>query len=135
MIKKLSSERRAVSRMRKKINPEYGRQPDDGGLSPVLTRAAAQSTFKCPRGLILQAPAEDWMEWQASYAGGALLMPLSSVTNMVRTNIPDWNGIDRIPANSPSVREIVNQMGQTFDISPDAAQVRLTKLRIIQPTT
>jgi hypothetical protein len=134
MIKKLSSERLAVSRMRKKLNPEYRRQPDDGGLSPVLTRAAAQSTFRCPHGLILQAPVEDWMEWQASYAGGALLMPLSVVLAMLRAGIPDWNGIERIPADSALAQEIVNRIAQAFDVSPDAAQVRLTKTGILQAT-
>ena len=128
MMKKLSSQRQAMSRLRKKINPQTTNADDQQSMPKLLT---AQRTFICTRGLILQAPVSDWMEWQASYACGALLMPLSFVQNMVQTNVPDWNGRDRIPSDSSQTRQLITRVAQFFDVSPDAAQVRLVKTGIL----
>src|SRR5579859_3902521 len=38
---------------------------------------------KCKRDAIINAVAKDWMEWQAGYISGALLMPIRVVTNIV----------------------------------------------------
>jgi hypothetical protein len=132
MMKKISSKRAAMSRLREKINAGNGRQPSDPGNSGEMPKLlTAQRTFKCPRGLILQAPVDDWMEWQASYVCGALLMPISFVRNLVQTSVPDWNGRDRISEDSVPAMELIANVAQTFDVSPDAAQVRLVKIGIL----
>ena len=129
MLKKLSSQRQAMSRLRQKINQQPPNIKDQTEMPKLLT---AQRTFKCARGLILQAPVSDWMEWQASYVCGALLMPLSSVRNTALTSIPGWNGRDRIPADSSQAQDLMSRIAQVFDVSPDAAQVRLLKTGILQ---
>ncbi len=129
MMKKLSSQRQAMSRLRQKINQKPLNDSDREEMPKLLT---SQRTFKCVRGLILQAPVSDWMEWQASYVCGALLMPLSAVLKMVEAKEPDRNGADRMPADSAQAREIINRVAQAFDVSPDAAQVRLVKTGILQ---
>ena len=118
-----------MSRLRQKINQQPPNKKDQTEMPKLLT---TQRTFKCARGLILQAPVSDWMEWQASYVCGALLMPLSFVRNLVQTSVPDWNGRDRIPADSPQAGGLIIRVAQVFDISPDAAQVRLLKTGILQ---
>ena len=90
-----------------------------------------QRTFKCARGLILQAPVSDWMEWQASYVCGALLMPLSILRNTALAGIPGWNERSRIPADSSQAQELMSRVAQAFDVSLDAAQVRLLKTGIL----
>ena len=114
MLKKLSSQRQAMSRLRQKINQQPPNIKDQTEMPKLLT---AQRTFKCARGLILQAPVSDWMEWQASYVCGALLMPLSSVRNTALTSIPGWNGRDRIPADSSQAQELISRVAQVFDVS------------------
>jgi Zn-dependent peptidase ImmA (M78 family) len=129
MMKKISSQRAAMSRLRRKLNPQPPTDNEQTGIPKLLT---AQRTFKCTRGLILQAPVEDWMEWQAGYIGGALLMPLSSVHHLVKNTVPGWNDRDGILSDSAPACEIITHVSQTFDVSPDAAQVRLEKIGVLQ---
>jgi hypothetical protein len=63
----------------------------------------------------------DWMEWQASYAAGALLMPISRLETLIaaclRSNLPA-----PMSADGPAGRDLA------FMVSPDAAAVRLAQL-------
>jgi Zn-dependent peptidase ImmA (M78 family) len=133
IMKKLSSQRETISRLRKKLNPEYDREQSENVEQPgILSLINSRKTFICPRRLILQAPVSDWMEWQASYVCGALLMPFSIVRNLVQGSLSARDKSNRIQVESVQARELMTQIAGVFDVSADAARVRLQKLGIIQ---
>ena len=65
---------------------------------------------RCQRSRLLLAPQSDWMEWQAGYAGGALLMPITHI------------------------KELIGRIAEAFAVSKDAAKTRLQKLDYVAPT-
>lgn len=86
-----------------------------GGLSGV----------RCLRDSIARARHVDWLEWQAGYASGAFLMPASALRMVVEAALA---GVNR-PA-PPFFRDaaagaVVRRVARAFDVSAQAAQVRL----------
>lgn len=67
----------------------------------------------------------DWMEWQAGYVSGAILMPESAVRATARE------------VESADSLTLLNAIVERFQVSGDAARVRLTKLGLLadQPST
>jgi Zn-dependent peptidase ImmA (M78 family) len=89
-------------------------------------------TIKCNRDTILNARDVDWLEWQAGYASGAFLMPLSSVKEIVhRINI-ETNSFGKVSISSDIGQRMIKQVQSVFQVSEDAARVRLLKLDYIQ---
>ena len=96
-------------------------KPDSGNL-----------TIKCNRDTILNARDVDWLEWQAGYASGAFLMPLSSIKEIVHQINNDTNTYGKVSAASDIGRKMITQVQSVFQVSEDAARVRLLKLDYIQ---
>jgi hypothetical protein len=90
------------------------------------------SCFKCSRGSMLEAPYYDWMEWQASYIGGAILMPLSALRNEIRKGLAGRTEHKWVTGDSSLARDLSSVIAEKFDVSSEAARVRLTKLGVIQ---
>lgn len=73
----------------------------------------------------------DWMEWQANYAGGAILMPLSAVRSFIcelrgnRVNEALYEGDAEAAA-------IVSKIASYFNVSHDAARIRLVQCSFIE---
>jgi hypothetical protein len=61
----------------------------------------------------------DWMEWQAWYAAGAILMPRSALINIVQ---------DLRDVGEDEPEQLVACISSEFQVSRDAAQVRLSRL-------
>ena len=105
-----------VNRFRSTLAHEYGHILlheflwEDGPPKPV--RAARADAF-------------DWMEWQADYAMGALLMPRSALADAIA-----GLGGDPIPprAGSARGRATISAVGRGFGVSRMAARVRLEQL-------
>ncbi len=77
---------------------------------------------------IITTVVKDWMEWQASYASGALLMPINGVKSLV-TNFRSYSGIQKaLVDGSPESLELIIKMTITFQVSNIAATVRLKQL-------
>lgn len=131
IVRKLSSQRQAIARLRQKLNPGQARERVDSRQGGVLGLVSLRKTFNCTQGFIIQAPVSDWMEWQASYAGGAILMPLSVIHSKVRESVPARDRNKPIPIDSSHARELMNRIADVFNVSVEAAQVRLQKLGII----
>jgi len=70
----------------------------------------------------------DWMEWQAGYASGSLLMPVSAVHDLATALLREWGMYGAVPPTSPRGRILAVRVGQTFDVSIPAAVVRLERL-------
>lgn len=88
----------------------------------------ASSAWRCHRDSIVNAPKVDWMEWQAGYVCGAVLMPrkhlLSALADLAA------------PARSGSTpaAEITDHVRRRFNVSAEAAHVRLSQLGLIMPS-
>jgi hypothetical protein len=95
-----------------------------GGRHPAAPPSAPQ---KCHRQNIVNARQVDWMEWQAGYACGAILMPASRLAAVVRDHCRTWKTLSEVPALSPEGASLIDAVVTGFGVSRDAARVRLLK--------
>ena len=80
----------------------------------------------CHENAILIPPKADWLEWQAAYGSGAILMPKASVIEDAKQFAAAQ------PANGHSPNgSILEFFSQRYEVSQDAARVRLQQLRIL----
>lgn len=138
IAKELSEQERRENRLRTTLTHEYGHvkfhaylwqaESLSPGLFPQLTD---NSPAMCKRDAILNAPTADWMEWQAGYACGALLMPITSIKRMVAAFCEEHGVFGRIRTGSTHDSLLRIKVGQTFNVSKEAAGVRLAKLEIL----
>ena len=80
---------------------------------------------------MIDAAQTDWMEWQAGYVCGAILMPKTAVNGLCRT-FSENNGIyGAVSLQSAHGSDLISQVVSTFKVSSDAARVRLLKLNLV----
>jgi IrrE N-terminal-like domain len=74
----------------------------------------------------------DWMEWQAGFACGALLMPASELTRVVRA-FRDGENLEYsdIGVESDAGRRLIVRVMGEFQVSRDAARVRMEQRKIL----
>jgi Zn-dependent peptidase ImmA (M78 family) len=138
IAKRLSENERFENPLRTTITHEFSHIHLHGFLFEIKTSEENLFTFQasmhgkpsvCRRTQIQSPAIYDWLEWQAAYASGALLMPKRSVQNVVhgfrsRLQIE----IDAIDIGTPEGSQLVEQMSNCFKVSREAAEVRLAKL-------
>lgn len=88
----------------------------------------------CKRDNILDAVQTDWMEWQAGYACGALLMPMTPVRHIVGAYQESHDLYGIIGLNDSHGQNLIEEVQSGFQVSADAARVRLIKLGILGET-
>ncbi len=94
----------------------------------LLPKAKSAEPPKCKRESILNASQTDWMEWQAGFVSGAVLMPASAVRKLVGAFLTS-NGLHApVGAETPQGLALIEQVQKAFQTSQDAARVRLLKL-------
>jgi len=127
----LSGAHNLENRLRTTLAHEYGHVHFHGflhGLADanlsLFERAKEPIIIKSKRETIDHMPAaSDWMEWQAWYACGAILMPKTALNQVVRDFYASGNeGIDAMVAH----------VAAQFQVSRDAARVRLDRLRYMK---
>jgi Zn-dependent peptidase ImmA (M78 family) len=97
-------------------------------LHPQFARVASP---KCHRGRMLHAPYSDWMEWQAGYVSGALLMPARSIREVTGRFLEEHKLFTPIVASGAKAGMLINLIHTTFAVSGEAARVRLLKLKLL----
>jgi hypothetical protein len=85
----------------------------------------------CKRDTMVDAPQSDWMEWQASYASGAFLMPRETLSGILRPLVVAGGKLTPFPVGSEPADILIAAVTDAFAVSRDAARVRLTKLRYL----
>jgi Zn-dependent peptidase ImmA (M78 family) len=85
----------------------------------------------CKRETILNASEVDWMEWQAGYASGAFLMPITPLTDIIRSFYPSIQALSVASPSSPAGGKLISLVKEKFQVSEDAARVRLIKLNFM----
>jgi len=73
------------------------------------------------------------MEWQAGYASGAALMPKSYVTKLMAGLHEQFGIYGAVSADSEKGRALISSMVESFQVSREAAEVRLKVLNFIGP--
>ena len=83
---------------------------------------------KCKRDTILGAKQNDWMEWQAGYASGSLLMPITPLRRIVGQVLDQESEYSALLFGSSAAADLIARIQSSFQVSPDAARVRLMQL-------
>lgn len=133
---KLSRQRQQFQRYRDNLtagNSTAARHPVSYTPSPRPPRKRINTGPRCHRTFIFDAPVFDWMEWQASYVCGAVLMPAAALRAFIKKYLPDGKPSRNTASTSSLAEELVFLAAGTFDVSPETARIRLTRLGIIQP--
>ena len=73
----------------------------------------------------------DWMEWQAGYISGALLMPFSVLKEHVSEFRKERGITASLMPGTPHTDELIDVVSSNFRVSRDAARVRLSQLSCI----
>jgi Zn-dependent peptidase ImmA (M78 family) len=138
----LSAADNRQNRLRMTLAHEYGHvrfhaplwdlEPPSADLLKANPRANMQVCF---RDKILDAAQSDWMEWQAGYVGGALLMPVSRVRTLVAAYCESHNLFGVVGQDDSHGRALIETVRVAFEVSPDAARIRLLKLGILGPAS
>lgn len=136
---RLSNDLRVANRFRTTLTHELGHLQFHGCMfelgkseSPLIASVSVPVSNKCKRDKILHAGQSDWMEWQAGYCCGSFLMPLDALRQATRTFIADKNAtIAQFSLSSPEAEELIDRVCCTFQVSQDAARVRLLQRGVL----
>jgi IrrE N-terminal-like domain len=135
---KLSSDERFMNRLRTTLTHEYGHVKFHGYLWDIeppqkdfLKKDPNANKQICKRDAILNANQYDWMEWQAGYICGAILMPMTQVTRIAATYQEKHGVFGAVLHSSPHGLALIEETKAAFEVSADAARVRLTKLSVL----
>lgn len=129
----LAYDERRESRYRTTLTHEYGHVH----LHSYLFQLAAMETKEgkqghvCKRETILGAGQTDWLEWQAGYVCGALLMPVSAVRKVARSCAEAHKLTKATDFRGAPCLAMVEETKRTFQVSEQAARVRLSQLGIL----
>jgi len=136
--KTLSTDRRRENRFRTTLAHEFGHVHFHGHLwaekfatGCLFPEDSDDDKTISKRDDILNAPKSDWMEWQAGYVSGAVLMPLTRVRRLV-TDYSEPRGLHgSIHRRSAHASALIERLVEEFAVSEEAAGVRLLKLHLI----
>jgi hypothetical protein len=98
------------------------------GQTKLSGRALREASPRCHRNSILGATESDWMEWQAGYASGSFLMPLAALRSVVLRYRQGGAEFEPIYVETDPGQALLSAVQDQFDVSADAAKVRLLKL-------
>ena len=80
---------------------------------------------------MLDAPQTDWMEWQAGYVCGALLMPATAVRRVAAHLDGGEGAFGSLRSLTPRGETLVERLKEGFQVSGEAAKIRLLKLGLL----
>lgn len=135
---RISTDDRRENRFRTTLTHEFGHVKFHGPLwaekfatGDMLERGFNANKAISKRDSILDAPQSDWMEWQAGYISGALLMPVTPVRRLVSDYCHPRDLHGNIHAASEHAARLTQLVMKWFAVSEEAARIRLLKLNLI----
>lgn len=133
--RELSQDPRRENRLRTTLTHELGHVHFHDHLfqlkesTPTLfPMSDGPSSHRCMRETVLHAGPTDWMEWQAGYVSGAMLMPLTTLKREVSEFRSKQTILSEIAPRSQPGRALIARVASRFATSHDAARVRLLQL-------
>lgn len=139
----LSEDPSRENRFRTTLTHEFGHVHfhnylwDSAGRQSSLFAATSHhdgQPMTCKRETIIAANKTDWMEWQAGYACGALLMPATAVRRIVADVLQRHTIHAAVTPHSIHGRNLIAAMVEAFHVSEEAASVRLSRLHVLSDT-
>ena len=141
--KRLTEDARLENRLRTTLTHELGHVllhgfMFDGAMRQDSLFDAAEKTEsnQCKRATMLTASETDWMEWQAGFACGAYLMPITALTRTVQQFIQK-GGVHgpTIFLQTDTGTALIDEVVMAFSVSRDAAKVRLLQRGFLAEST
>ena len=129
----LASHENRQHRLRTTLAHEFGHVKLHSGLWQfdqlrLFADTDPQPGPRCKRAKMLNAPRTDWMEWQAGYVSGALLMPITSLKGLIQAVPAEWGTSESLVNDSTRTMKLLSLVAARFGVSIDAARVRLSQL-------
>lgn len=135
---KLAYDDRRENRFRTTLTHEFGHVKFhaylfemEGGTADLFGKERKPAVQACKRESIIDARQTDWMEWQAGYACGAFLMPITGLRKLVGEYQEQHNIFGSISMTSTHAPAVIDAVRAHFQVSEDAARVRLLKLDML----
>jgi hypothetical protein len=88
---------------------------------------ADDNSAQCWREGILGASIVDWMEWQAGYASGAFLMPITPLKRIAADFLRSVHTYGPLSQDNELAMQLMGLIQREFQVSQDAARVRLSQ--------
>ena len=134
----LSEDLRYENRLRTTLTHEFGHAVYhaslwnvDGKTGDMFKESPPATSIVCKRENIVGAPQADWMEWQAGYVCGAVLMPYSQVGAICREILGQELERGGVSVASTHSDGLVAGVAERFQVSREASRVRLIKLAVL----
>jgi Zn-dependent peptidase ImmA (M78 family) len=89
------------------------------------------TSIKCKRDNIFGASEVDWMEWQAGYVCGAVLMPHTRIKAIAKEHFESTRQRGPLGDKTQAAADLIGRVVKAFQVSADAARVRMLKLTIL----
>ena len=100
-------------------------------LKKLFDGKPKETRNQCKRDTI-EGGSSDWMEWQAGFACGALLMPASELARVVMSFRESQNAkYSDIGVDSENGRRLIERVMGEFQVSREAARVRMEQRKIL----
>jgi Zn-dependent peptidase ImmA (M78 family) len=135
---KLATDERRKNRLRTTLAHEFGHVHfhrhlwDEKFLSGhLIERKSLSNKAVCKRDTVLTANQYDWMEWQAGYVSGSVLMPLTHVRQLVSEYCQPLGLHSAVFQSSSQGVELIAHVVDRFAVSEEAARIRLLKLNLL----
>ncbi len=135
---RLANDPRRENRLRTTLAHEFGHVrfhrhlwADKLATGDLFADSAKAAEAICKRDTILNAGKSDWMEWQAGYVSGAILMPASAVRGLVDGYCMSKGLHGTVPLASEHGRVLIQSVKYEHQVSEEAARVRLLALKIL----
>jgi hypothetical protein len=122
---------RYENRLRTTLTHEYGHVVLHSYLFADAVRRVSMlpgqkpNAIYCKRDSILGARKTDWLEWQAGYVSGAVLMPKSFVRSVISKIHHEHNIYGAVSPSSEHGAVMIKAIMSGFMVSREAATVRL----------
>lgn len=135
----LTDDTRRENRLRTTLTHEFGHVYFHAYLWDASARQSdlfstvrhSGQPMTCKRETIVAANKTDWMEWQAGYACGAFLMPATAVKRLVADFFQRHGIYASVTSASIHGQTLIRSMSEAFQVSEEAATVRLSRLKFI----
>jgi hypothetical protein len=137
----LAYDEQRENRCRTTLTHEYGHVHFHGYLFEIEPKSGdlfqrpgrGDGVQVCKRQTILDTRPADWMEWQAGYVCGALLMPVSLIRAAVGEFLERRKIFGPVAGGSDDGASLVELVRRRFSVSAEAARIRLLKLNLLTP--
>lgn len=135
---KLANDDRRENRLRTTLTHEFGHVRFHGYLwaekfisGGMFDRKSKENKAICKRETVLNANQYDWMEWQAGYISGSILMPATHVRQLVADYCQPLDIHSSVFQGSQHGLALIAQVTERFAVSDEAARIRLLKLNLL----